>query len=59
VGYFAPHEGSSTLFCGIYNVASLAIDEEYCVRLAEDPLGRENSTFARRDKFFYVRTERF
>jgi hypothetical protein len=51
VGYFAPHEGSSTLFCGIYNVASLATYEEYCALLAEDPLGRENSAFARREKF--------
>lgn len=51
VGYFSPHEGSSTLAYGIYNVPSLAGYEAYRARLAEDPLGRENYTFAQREKF--------
>jgi hypothetical protein len=51
VGYFAPHEGSSTLAYGIYNVASLAAYEQYRERLAEDPLGRENYAFAQAEKF--------
>lgn len=34
IGYFAPHEGSSTLAYGIYNVASLADYETYRARLA-------------------------
>jgi hypothetical protein len=51
VGYFAPHEGSSTLAYGIYNVASLADYEAYRARLAADPLGRENYAFAMREKF--------
>jgi hypothetical protein len=51
VGYFAPHEGSSTLAYGIYNVASLADYEAYRARLASDPLGRENYDFAQREGF--------
>ncbi|MEO0912335.1 MAG: NIPSNAP family protein [Pseudomonadota bacterium] len=51
IGYFAPHEGSSTLAYGIYNVASLAEYEAYRGRLAEDPLGRENYAFAQKERF--------
>jgi hypothetical protein len=51
VGYFAPHEGSATLAYGIYNIESLAAYEAYRARLAEDPVGKENSEFARREKF--------
>ena len=51
VGYFAPHEGSSTLAYGIYHVDSLAEYEAYRTRLANDPLGRENYAFAQREKF--------
>ena len=51
VGYFAPHEGSSTLAYGIYHVKSLADYEAYRARLAEDPLGRENYAFALSQKF--------
>jgi hypothetical protein len=51
IGYFAPHEGSSTLAYGIYNVASLAEYEAYRARLAADPLGRENYAFANAEKF--------
>jgi hypothetical protein len=51
IGYYAPHEGSSTLAYGIYNIASLADYEEYRARLAQDPLGRENYEFAQSEKF--------
>ncbi|QHQ34259.1 NIPSNAP family protein [Algicella marina] len=51
IGYFAPHEGSSTLAYGIYNVASLADYEQYRARLACDPLGRENFEFAMEERF--------
>ncbi|MBO9455541.1 NIPSNAP family protein [Paracoccus sp. R12_1] len=51
IGYYAPHEGSSTLAYGIYNVASLAEYETYRLRLAADPLGRENYEFALKEKF--------
>ncbi|WP_421875146.1 NIPSNAP family protein [Pacificispira sp.] len=51
VGYFAPHEGSSTLAYGVYNIESLAAYEAYRARLASDPLGRENYEFAQREKF--------
>ncbi len=28
IGYYAPHEGSSTLACDVYNIESLAAYEE-------------------------------
>ena len=51
IGYFAPHEGSSTRAYGIYNIESLAAYEAYRARLAADPLGRENYEFAMTEKF--------
>ena len=51
IGYFAPHEGSSTLAYGIYNVDNLADYEAYRERLASDPIGQENYRFAQREKF--------
>ena len=51
VGYFAPHEGSTTLAYGIYHIESLAAYEAYRARLAADPLGRENYEFAQSEKF--------
>jgi len=51
VGYYAPHEGSSTLAYGIYNIDSLAAYEAYRERLAADPLGRENYDFAQSERF--------
>jgi NIPSNAP len=51
IGYFAPHEGSTTLAYGIYSVESLAAYEQYRLRLGADPLARENFEFARRERF--------
>jgi len=51
IGYYAPHEGSTTLAYGLYNIASLADYEAYRARLADDPLGRENYEFAKSEKF--------
>ena len=51
IGYYAPHEGSSTLAYGVYNIESLAAYEAYRARLAADPKGRENYEFAMREKF--------
>ena len=51
IGYYAPHEGSSTLAYGIYNIESLGAYEAYRQRLAADPLGRTNYEFAMREKF--------
>ena len=51
IGYFAPHEGSATLAYGLYNIASLAAYEDYRVRLAADPAGRENYEFAKAERF--------
>ncbi|CTQ50174.1 NIPSNAP family protein [Jannaschia donghaensis] len=54
-GYFAPHEGSSTLAYGIYDIESLAAYEAYRARLFDDPLGRENYAFAQAERF--IRSE--
>ena len=51
IGYFGPHEGSATTAYGVYNVESLAAYEAYRARLREDPLGRQNYEFARRERF--------
>lgn len=51
IGYFAPHEGSSTIAYGVYNVENLAAYEEYRKRLAMDELGRRNYEFARKEQF--------
>ena len=51
VGYYAPHEGSSTQAYGIYNVPNLAEYEAYMERLRNDALGRENYAFAQSKKF--------
>lgn len=51
IGYYAPHEGSTTLAYGVYNIENLAAYETYRARLAADPLGRENYKFAQREKF--------
>ena len=46
VGYFAPHEGSSTRAYGIYHIDSLAAYEAYRARLSADPVDRRNYEFA-------------
>jgi hypothetical protein len=51
VGYFAPHEGSTTLAYGIYSIDGLAAYEQYKLRLAADSLARENFEFAKRERF--------
>ena len=51
IGYFAPHEGSATTAYGVYTIGSLAEYEAYRARLREDPLGRENYEFSRRERF--------
>jgi len=51
IGYYAPHEGSSSLAYGVYNIESLAAYEQYRQRLSVDPLGKENYEFAQREKF--------
>lgn len=51
IGYYSPHEGSSTLAYGIYEIADLATYERYRRKLANDPKGRENYEFAQQEKF--------
>lgn len=50
IGYFGPHEGSSTTAYGVYNIESLAAYEAYRARLRDDPAGRANYDFARREQ---------
>ncbi|WP_260597581.1 NIPSNAP family protein [Sphingomonas endolithica] len=57
IGYFAPHEGSATTAYGVYSIEDLAAYEAYRARLCDDPLGRENYEFARRERFI-TREER-
>jgi len=51
IGYFAPHEGSSTTAYGVYNIESLAAYEAYRARLSQDREGRANYEFAQRQQF--------
>jgi hypothetical protein len=51
IGYFAPHEGSSTTAYGVYSIETLAAYEGYRTRLRDDPVGRENYEFAKRERF--------
>ena len=53
VGYYAPHEESSTTAYGVYSIESLAAYEAYRARLRDDPLGRENYAFAKRERFIH------
>lgn len=51
IGYFGPHEGSSTTAYGVYTIENLGAYEAYRARLADDPLGRENYAFAQKERF--------
>jgi hypothetical protein len=51
IGYYSPHEGSSTVAYGVYNIADLAAYEQYRERLRNDPLGQKNYLFAQKEKF--------
>ncbi len=51
IGYFAPHEGSATTAYAAYHIANLAAYERYRARLREDPAGRANYDFAKREQF--------
>jgi len=51
VGYFSPHEGSSTIAYGVYHIESLAHYEAYRARLSAHPLGKVNYQFAQKERF--------
>jgi NIPSNAP len=55
IGYYAPHEGSSTTAYGVYNIENLAAYEQYRARLSADAAGRANYEFAKREQF--IRSE--
>jgi len=59
IGYFSPHEGSTTRAYGIYNIESLAAYENYRQKLMDDPLGKENYAFSQREKFLLKETRTF
>ncbi|MCP5071944.1 MAG: NIPSNAP family protein, partial [Rhodobacteraceae bacterium] len=50
IGYFAPHEGSTTTAFGIYNTQDLAAYETYRAHLVEHPLGKQNYEFAKSER---------
>ena len=51
IGYYAPHEGTTTTAYGIYDIESLAAYEAYRARLQADPLGTRNYELAGRERF--------
>ena len=51
IGYYAPHEGSSTIAYGVYNIGSLAEYEAYRERLAKHPNGNANYEFSQKNNF--------
>jgi hypothetical protein len=51
IGYYAPHEGSATIGCAVYNIEDLAAYERYRARLRQDPLGKENYAFSKKEQF--------
>ena len=51
LGYFAPHEGTTTTAYGIYSIKDLAAYEIYRSRLKADALGQENFAFSQREQF--------
>ncbi|MEO0683159.1 MAG: NIPSNAP family protein [Pseudomonadota bacterium] len=58
-GWFAPHEGSTSLAYGIYATPDLAAYEAYRARLAEDEAGREAFALAQRERFIRSETRTF
>ena len=51
VGYFAPHEVSSTIAFGAYHLDSLAHYQAYRAKLKTHPLGKVDYEFAQAEKF--------
>ena len=51
IGYYGPHEGSTTTAYGLYNINSLADYEAYRERLRIDKKGLANFEFAETEKF--------
>ena len=51
IGYYAPHEGSTTTAYGLYNIKDLAEYEVYRARLMAHPLGQKNYAFSQKEKF--------
>jgi len=59
VGYYSPHEGSTTRAYGIYHIESLAAYEKYRQKLMADPLGKENYAFSQQEKFLLKENRTF
>ena len=56
IGYFAPHEGSSTLAYGVYTIENLAAYEAYRARLSADPLAKKITRSLRKKSFCFGKT---
>lgn len=57
VGYYLPHEGTSTVAYGLIAFDSLAAYEAYRTRIKADPEGLANFAFAQ-EKRFILREDR-
>ena len=51
IGYYAPLEGSATTGYAVYNIEDLAAYERYRARLKQDPVGKENFAFSKKEQF--------
>ena len=51
IGYFSPHEGTTTEAYALINLPSLAAYEAYRAHLRDDKEGMDNFRFAQRERF--------
>ena len=56
MGYFLPHEGTNDIAHAMIGFESLAAYEAYRARLGQDPGGKANFEFGRRNKFILRET---
>ncbi len=59
LGYFLPHEGSSTEAWGLISFDTLAAYEAYRLRLKADPAAQANFAFAARERFIRAEQRTF
>ena len=59
IGYYAPHEGSTSTAYGIYNIKDLATYEQYRANLRDDVDGKRNFAFAQQEQFIRQETRLF
>ena len=59
VGYWLPHEGTSTVAYGLISFAGLADYEAYRARLRSDPAGAGNFKLAEEERFILAEERTF